>query len=145
MRLMPLLTFPITVRLSNYLCRSIATQALKDNDPYAVLQITRDATFQTLKESYLRLSKLYHPDVNSNQDSQEKFKAINSAYKQLKEQFEREGKVEFVHNQQPQTNSRDQQHSAKQEKVDIYSMTEDELMKYVFGKSIQEDPTFFYD
>ncbi|MCR4896746.1 MAG: DnaJ domain-containing protein [Lachnospiraceae bacterium] len=58
-------------------------------DPYAVLGVSRDASEEEIKKAYRSLSRKYHPDSNvgkseQEQDrSEEKFKEIQAAYKQI--------------------------------------------------------------
>ncbi|XP_063697148.1 dnaJ homolog subfamily C member 30, mitochondrial [Culicoides brevitarsis] len=57
---------------------------LRKKTHYEVLQITPKATAQDIKESYYRLSKLYHPDRNKdNPDAVEKFREISESYEVL--------------------------------------------------------------
>ena len=49
-------------------------------DPYAVLQVGRDATAKDLKKARARLAKLHHPDVASNEDAAAMMAQINDAY-----------------------------------------------------------------
>ena len=46
-------------------------------DYYKILEIKPNATAEAIKKSYRRLSKLYHPDINSR--GTEQFKKINEA------------------------------------------------------------------
>lgn len=52
-------------------------------DLYKILNVNEDATQQDIKQSYLKLAKLYHPDKNNSSDSHEKFIEIHSAYEIL--------------------------------------------------------------
>lgn len=45
-----------------------------------LLQLESGATKADIKKAYRRLSKKYHPDINSSEDAKEKFIAINEAY-----------------------------------------------------------------
>jgi molecular chaperone DnaJ len=40
------------------------------NDPYLVLEINRNADWKTIKISYFKLARLYHPDMNKNDEVQ---------------------------------------------------------------------------
>lgn len=44
--------------------RSFATVSSPPLDPYAVLEIKRDATTKDIKAAFYKLSKKYHPDTN---------------------------------------------------------------------------------
>lgn len=53
-------------------------------DLYSVLEVDKSATPEDIKKAYRRLSKKYHPDLNSGDKvSEEKFKEINEAYSVL--------------------------------------------------------------
>ncbi|MDP2726806.1 MAG: J domain-containing protein [Dehalococcoidia bacterium] len=53
-------------------------------DYYETLGIKRSATVKELKQSFRRLARQYHPDVNpGNKDAEARFKEINEAYEVL--------------------------------------------------------------
>jgi len=53
-----------------------------------ILGIPRHATADETKEKYHELAKIWHPDINSNEDAPIKMKDINKAYALLmKEEF----------------------------------------------------------
>lgn len=52
-----------------------------DTDYYKILGVKENASQKEITQSYRKLAKIYHPDVNSG--SEEKFKEINSAYEVL--------------------------------------------------------------
>lgn len=52
-------------------------------DLYKILNVNENATQQDIKQSYLKLAKLYHPDKNNSSDAHEKFIEIHSAYEIL--------------------------------------------------------------
>lgn len=58
---------------------------MKYKDYYASLGIARDADAATVKTSYRRLARLYHPDVSKEPDAEEKFKEVAEAYRTLKD------------------------------------------------------------
>ncbi len=37
-------------------------------DPYLILDINRQADWKTIKKAYFRLARLYHPDLNKNDE-----------------------------------------------------------------------------
>lgn len=54
-------------------------------DYYEILGISRDASKEDIKRAYRRLARKYHPDVNKEPGSEERFKEINRAYEVLSE------------------------------------------------------------
>ena len=64
--------------------------AKDDKAVYRVLEISPDASNQEVKRAYRRMANKYHPDKVSHlgkemqSSAEEKFKAVNNAYQQLK-------------------------------------------------------------
>lgn len=52
-------------------------------DYYEVLGISRDATPEQIKRAYRKKAMQVHPDVTSDPDAEDKFKAVNEAYEVL--------------------------------------------------------------
>ncbi len=52
-------------------------------NPYQTLGVARDADADTVKKAYRRLARQYHPDVNPDPATQEKFKEVSAAYEVL--------------------------------------------------------------
>ncbi|XP_056642315.1 dnaJ-like protein 60 [Diorhabda sublineata] len=50
---------------------------------YDVLNLSRNCTTKQIKESFIKLSKENHPDLNKNKDAHAKFLAINESYRVL--------------------------------------------------------------
>ena len=52
-------------------------------DLYDLLGVSRDADTDAIKKAYRKLARQYHPDVNPDAESQEKFKEVSRAYEVL--------------------------------------------------------------
>ncbi len=55
-------------------------------DYYEILGIDKNATQEDIKKAYRNLAKKYHPDVNKDKSSSEKFKEINEAFSVLSDE-----------------------------------------------------------
>lgn len=73
---------------------------MPNQDPYAALGVSRDATPDQIKSAYRKLARQYHPDVNpDNPEAEAKFKEVSTAYAILSDpdkraQFDRFGRVD---------------------------------------------------
>jgi len=54
-------------------------------DYYEILGVPRTATKEELKSAYRKMARKYHPDINKDNDAEERFKEINRAYEVLSE------------------------------------------------------------
>lgn len=66
-------------------------------DYYEVLGVSRTADKSELKKAYRRLARQYHPDVNKEADSAERFKEISEAYEVLADDQKRAAYDRFGH------------------------------------------------
>jgi curved DNA-binding protein CbpA len=57
-------------------------------DYYAILEISRDATLEQIKQSYRRLARRYHPDLNKHIHD-DRIKQLNEAYDVLSDTVRR--------------------------------------------------------
>lgn len=66
-------------------------------DYYEVLGVNRNASQEELKSAFRTLARKYHPDMNKEADSEEKFKEINEAYAVLSDTDKRRAYDQFGH------------------------------------------------
>ncbi len=52
---------------------------------YKLLEVAEDADFETIKQSYHNLAKIWHPDYNKEENAAEVFKKLSVAYEILKD------------------------------------------------------------
>lgn len=62
-------------------CRYLSTRIFTDH--YQTLGLNADASPVEIKDAYIRLSKVFHPDIYKGQDASEKFQKISTAYQVL--------------------------------------------------------------
>ena len=70
---------------------------MEKKDYYDVLGVKKEATKEELKKAYRKLVKKYHPDVNKEADSEEKFKEVQEAYEVLSDDSKREAYDQYGH------------------------------------------------
>lgn len=58
-------------------------------DYYKILEISRDATLEEIKQAYRAKAKLVHPDVNDSPKAHELFTIVNDAYEVLTDRKKR--------------------------------------------------------
>lgn len=66
-------------------------------DYYEVLGVDKKASAPEIKKAYRKLVKKYHPDVNKEADSEEKFKEVQEAYEVLSDESKRSAYDQFGH------------------------------------------------
>ena len=66
-------------------------------DYYEVLGVNRGAPQEDIKKAFRRLARQYHPDVNKEPGSEERFKEINEAYEILSNEQKRSAYDRFGH------------------------------------------------
>jgi DnaJ-class molecular chaperone len=75
-------------------------------DYYSILEINENATNDEIKIAFRRLMKIWHPDVCSRNNANERFTEIVDAYNILNEQHKRE---EYDENRKEMTIEQDEQ------------------------------------
>lgn len=66
-------------------------------DYYEILGVEKGADKKEIKKAYRKLAMKYHPDVNDNPESAEKFKEISEAYAVLSDENKRQTYDQFGH------------------------------------------------
>jgi curved DNA-binding protein len=59
-------------------------------DYYETLGVPRDATSEQIRSAYRKLARRYHPDINKDEDAEERFKDVAEAYEVLSDAEKRE-------------------------------------------------------
>jgi len=68
---------------------------VKYQDYYQILGVPRSAEKSEIKKAYRKLARKYHPDVNQDGGSEDKFKQVNEAYEVLKDDDKRQAYDRF--------------------------------------------------
>jgi molecular chaperone DnaJ len=69
----------------------------EQRDYYEVLGVSRTAGKDEIRKSYRRLAREYHPDINKDDDAEDRFKEINEAYEVLGDDERRQMYDRFGH------------------------------------------------
>jgi curved DNA-binding protein len=59
--------------------------AVKYQDYYETLGVSRDASQEQIHAAYRKLARKYHPDINKSSDAEDRFKRIGEAYEVLRD------------------------------------------------------------
>jgi len=82
------------IRSARTMCRNTGSRVAKNL--YEILGVVRDADADTLRKSYRKLARQYHPDVNPGDTAaEERFKEISQAYSVLSDPERRSHYDEF--------------------------------------------------
>src|ERR1700674_3427663 len=66
-------------------------------DYYEVLGVNRDASDEEIKRSYRRAAQRHHPDIDSSDGAEQRFKELNEAYRVLSDRQRRTAYDMFGH------------------------------------------------
>jgi molecular chaperone DnaJ len=66
-------------------------------DYYEVLGVPRDASDEEIKRSFRRAAQRHHPDIDSSEGAEERFKELNEAYRVLSDRQRRSAYDMFGH------------------------------------------------
>lgn len=66
------------------------------DDYYQILDVSKDANSEEIRQAFRRLAKQYHPDINKTAGSEDLFKKINEAYQILSDPLKKE-KYDFIY------------------------------------------------
>ncbi len=69
----------------------------KTQDYYKILGLRKEASLDEVKSAYKKLAKKYHPDLNKEQGSEEKFKEVLEAYQILSDPQKKSNYDQFGH------------------------------------------------
>ncbi len=70
---------------------------MEKRDYYEVLGINKDSKKEDIKKAYRKLVKKYHPDVNKEENAEEKFKEVQEAYEVLSDETKRQAYDQYGH------------------------------------------------
>lgn len=70
----------------------------KQKNCFHILGVNENSNDNEIKYAYLKLVKLYHPDINKDENAIEKFKEISYAYEILKNSNSRLKYIDRLHN-----------------------------------------------
>lgn len=79
-------SFPYSVCSFTTSTSLFAGYRIQDNirDCYSLLNVSEGCTQEELKQAYLSMAKLYHPDSHSSTADAKKFNQVKEAYKTIK-------------------------------------------------------------
>ena len=66
------------------------------DDYYQILDVSKDANSEEIRQAFRRLAKQYHPDINKTAEAEEMFKKINEAHQTLSDPLKKE-KYDFIY------------------------------------------------
>jgi molecular chaperone DnaJ len=70
---------------------------MSKKDYYDILGVSKESSKEEIKKAYRKLVKKYHPDVNKEDDAEEKFKEVQEAYEVLSDESKRSAYDQYGH------------------------------------------------
>jgi molecular chaperone DnaJ len=70
---------------------------MEKRDYYEILGLKKDSKKEDIKKAYRKLVKKYHPDVNKDDNAEEKFKEVQEAYEVLSDEKKRQAYDQYGH------------------------------------------------
>jgi molecular chaperone DnaJ len=70
---------------------------MSKRDYYEILGVSKDSKKEEIKKAYRKLVKKYHPDVNKESGSEEKFREVQEAYEVLSDESKRKAYDQYGH------------------------------------------------
>jgi len=91
----------------------------KHKNCFHILGITKNCNDNDIKQAYLKLVKIYHPDLNKDKNAIERFKEISYAYNILKDSNSRLKYIDRINNHH--NNYNDNQYTNMNNSHDFYN------------------------
>lgn len=70
---------------------------MEKKDYYEVLGVKKDSKKEDIKKAYRKLVKKYHPDMNKDDNAEEKFREVQEAYEVLSDEKKRQAYDQYGH------------------------------------------------
>ena len=70
-------------------------------DYYATLGVSSNATLEEIRLAYRKMARMYHPDLSTEIDAEERFREVNQAYEVLASSEKRKAYDFFTANAMP--------------------------------------------
>jgi hypothetical protein len=100
---------------------------------YSILGVPQTASQQDIKKAYHDLAKLYHPDINKDNNAHEKFVDIGEAYEILYNPTSRKEYDELLRSSYYSTNFSAQQAKARQQATEYANMNLTDLLNDILN------------
>ncbi len=112
-------------------------------DPYAILEVQKDATLDAIKKNYRKLARKYHPDLNpGNKTAEKKFKEVSHAFDQV---GTAEARARFDHGETGETSKKNYEESFNKRRRPSYYDTQQEGGRYSYSFGDDVDGADFFE